>query len=125
MTDRSLYRNDKPVNGKLYRYFRFAGKSTRLPDDENSTEFALAYDGLIRAAKLEAAPLQLSEIDYALRDAGLIEHRERRGGTGWPISRILKSMCDQGLMKRISRGCYMPTERAVSEVWHALKHDAN
>lgn len=50
---RYLYR--KTVNGRTYLFFRYQGKLTPLPADENSIEFRRAYAALLRAT-VQTAP---------------------------------------------------------------------
>jgi integrase len=47
MVDRTKYL-DRAKDGRIY--FRICGKRQRLPDDENSPEFAAAYDALVAGA---------------------------------------------------------------------------
>jgi integrase len=54
VTDRSKYLNRKTARGKAYVFFRFRGKITPLPADEQSAAFRLAYD----ACLAEIAPRQ-------------------------------------------------------------------
>ena len=55
MSDRSKYLYRKLVKGRTYLFFRYRGRLTPLPADENSTEFRRAYDAAMRAIRLATA----------------------------------------------------------------------
>jgi integrase len=55
MNDRRRYLYRKEAKGRSYLFFRYKGKLTPLPADENSAEFHRAYDAAMRAIKLAAA----------------------------------------------------------------------
>jgi hypothetical protein len=50
------YLYSKTVNGKTYLFFRYKGKLTPLPPDQNSAEFRRAYDAARRAARATLTP---------------------------------------------------------------------
>jgi hypothetical protein len=55
MNDRCRYLYRKEVKGRSYLFFRYKGKLTPLPADEDSAEFRRAYDAAIRTIRLATA----------------------------------------------------------------------
>jgi integrase len=55
MNDRRRYLYRKEVKGRAYLFFRYKGKLTPLPADEDSAEFRRAYDVAIRTIRLATA----------------------------------------------------------------------